>query len=364
MNTPQGAHAPGFLVALASIVHRDDISINLSGDAQRLTVVVAPPGMKPFKASGRPAALEAKLPAELEAYARWIDDQRAPDDEVEIDSPAGHAIVRPAAKKPAPKKAPARRPTKPAAPKKRAPAKKPTPKPAAPGDRAGKAECIADYRKLKAKHGAKLTRNLYVREAATGRRYEKLWANCWPDFVKEAERGTAPAAGAKAPKPTAPAKPAAPRASKPSAKATVDKTPKPWRVLTKAGKELGVTVFEKKVGDGYSCSAGTFAVVSIDAEKRELRVEPKRDDPPPPANPEKPAEDAAAASRRARGVYSFKTEAGVPVGGTVETYEVGEKWGTGERYEVTAIDHEQRVYTVRDRHAPAPAAATTEETPQ
>jgi len=361
MNTPQGAQAPGFLVAIAAIARHDDVSINLSGDAQHLTVIVAPPGMKPFKASGRASALEAKLPAELEAYARWLDDQREPDDEIEIDSPAGHAIVRPAPKKPASKKAPARRPANPAAPKKRPAAKKPAPKPATPGDRAGKAECIADYRKLKAKHGAKLTRNLFVREAATGRRYEKLWANCWPDFVKDAERGAAPAAGAKAPKPAAPAKAPAPKASKPSAKVKVDKTPKPWRVLTKAGKELGVTVFEKKVGDGYSCSAGAFTVEAVDAEKREIRVAPSTAAAPPSP----PASAPPAPPKPAHGVYAIKTADGKHVGGTTTPMKIGDPFGTGDRYEITAVDDNKREYTARDRNALQPAAAaTTEETPQ
>ena len=49
----------------------------------------------------------------------------------------------------------------------------------------GKPECIRDYQQLKAKHGDKLTRRLFIKRAETGRRYEKLWKN-WEKFVKEA----------------------------------------------------------------------------------------------------------------------------------------------------------------------------------
>lgn len=359
MNTPQGAQPPGFLAALAPIANREHtVAVSMAGG--RMSVKIQALGYEPLRATGTATGLDAKLPAAIAQYARWIEAQEFDEalDDADIVLPG--AAPKPAAKKPAPKKAPARRPAKPAVPKKRPAAKKPAPKAAAPGERAGKAECIADYRKLKAKHGAKLTRNLFVREAATGRRYEKLWANCWPDFVKDAERGAAPAAGAKAPKPAAPAKEPAPKASKPSAKVKVDKTPKPWRVLTKAGKELGVTVFEKKVGDGYSCSAGAFTVEAVDAEKREIRVAPRRAEAPPST----PASAPPAPPKPARGVYAIKTVDGKHIGGTTDVLLAGDMLGVGvDEYRVRSVDDNKREYIVAPDTAPA-AAATTEETPQ
>lgn len=52
-------------------------------------------------------------------------------------------------------------------------------------DLPGKADCIADYRRMKLKHGDKLTRLMFTKKSETGRRYERLWKN-WADFLKEA----------------------------------------------------------------------------------------------------------------------------------------------------------------------------------
>lgn len=375
MNRTQDPHAPGFLAALSAVMRHEDFSLKVHGeDDGRMRVDVQVLGHKPLEAVGTPAALDAKLPAAIAEYARWLDRQVATDmDDVEITSPAAAASPStPAPRKAAPKRARAK-----AAPRspKRVRAAAPKRAPARAG-RAGqhhhsREECIADWKRVAEKLKTRtFTRRAFLKHGSTGRSYERHWANRWPDFVAAAGGEGTPAAPTAPAKRARPAKPAASAPPKAGTKATGKPAggPKPWRVLTKAGKELGVTVFDKKIGDGYSCSAGTFVVVAVDAEKREVRVEPARAEAPPPASPEKPAEDAAA-SRRARGVYAITTTDGKRVGGTVEKHEVGQKWGSSDRYEIAAVDDDKHEYVARDLHAPPaeaaqPAAPTPEETQQ
>jgi PRTRC genetic system protein E len=51
----------------------------------------------------------------------------------------------------------------------------------------GKEQCIADYKAMKAKHGDKLNRELFLDKSDTGRRFERLWGMSWKKFVEEAE---------------------------------------------------------------------------------------------------------------------------------------------------------------------------------
>lgn len=325
--------APGILAALADLALYDDVELTISRQkGGRLNVTIRRTGEDPIAAVGHLAALDAKLPSAIEEYSRWLEKGNNLDD-VEIRMP-GTRTAKPSPAKRAPaKKAPA-------------PKKKPAPKkPAAKAPLPDKAACIADYRAAKAKHGAKLTRNLFVRVARTSRRYEALWANCWPDFVKEAEAGQKPAATPPAAKkPSAPKKPA-PVPKKPASPAPAadkkDARPKPWRVIGKDNKDLGVTVLEKKVGDTYNCAAGTFEVVAVDAAKREVRVDVKRATETPT-------------------LYAVHDEAGNKIGGTLEKHDVGDLWSYGSgSFEVVRCDHMRREYIVRSRDTTAAPAATT-----
>jgi len=66
-----------------------------------------------------------------------------------------------------------------------------------------KAQCIADYKQLKAALGEKLNRETFIKKAVTGRRFERLWGMSWQKFVAEAEgskiKANAPAAAAPRP---------------------------------------------------------------------------------------------------------------------------------------------------------------------
>lgn len=123
-----------------------------------------------------------------------------------------------------------------------------------------------------------------------GRRYERitkfaaLRAACLGEKAPPAPAKTSPA--------KSPAAPKAPAGAAPKAKAAGPANPGPWTVKAK-GKTLGATILEKKVGDPYKSSSGEYTVVSIDAEKREIQVEPKGSAPaaaelpapPPKADP-------------------------------------------------------------------------------
>lgn len=96
------------------------------------------------------------------------------------------AKPKPAKRSPAPKPAKAKKTikVKPAAPKKAvAAAGKKEPKLRA--SRPGAEACIADYLKLKPQYGDKLTRELFMEKAETGRRFERVFGN-WSKFVEAA----------------------------------------------------------------------------------------------------------------------------------------------------------------------------------
>lgn len=194
--------------AIAEIALYTPLSLVITRELDRLHVIIAGKGDKPLafatpvRVTGTPAELDEQLPAQLTAYAAQM-----------VTPTTAIALPAPDAGAPAKKKTPARttvplkpaKAKKPAAPKKTAapkqpprepkPAKAETPKPVpAPkpaaaetprADLPGKPECIADLHALQALHGAKLTRRLFIKEAATGRRYEKLWKN-FEAFTAEA----------------------------------------------------------------------------------------------------------------------------------------------------------------------------------
>jgi hypothetical protein len=281
---PATTPSPGFLAALFPLTRYDDsLEVVISSDDGQLELEIRALNREPLKARGTPAALEKALPAAVTRYAQWLEAQEAAaDDDVRITLPGEtKAKARPARavkRKAAPKKkaAPIRKARK-AAPPKPALHRAPSARRAVPAitsGKPGKAECIADLKALRDKFGDELTRRGFIKQAKTGRRYEKLWKN-WEEFTAEAlgkaVADKTPAPAKPAAKVASPRKAPSPKAEKPAAPLKPGQQA-PWTVKAK-GKSLGVTIFEKKPGDLYTCSAGTFSVVSVDAAKREIQVE-------------------------------------------------------------------------------------------
>jgi PRTRC genetic system protein E len=198
--------------ALAEIALHTPLTLTVTREADRLHVIIAGKGDKPtafatpVRVTGTPADLDEQLPARLVEYAVQMRLQ-SPATAIALPAPDSGAPARTkaASTKRTTVKAPAKKPAtkKPAAPKTppaartgrekqqpRRAEKALTPgKDPAPSTLPGKPECLADLAALQAKHGAKLTRRRFIKEAATGRRYEKLWKN-FEAFVAE----SAPAA--------------------------------------------------------------------------------------------------------------------------------------------------------------------------
>jgi PRTRC genetic system protein E len=196
--------------AIAAIARDTALTFTVTAEADRLHVIIAGKGDKPrafaqpVRVTGTPEELDAELPAQLAAYAAQV---AAPATAIALPAPTaeGKSVTpKPAARKVAAKKATAPKPA-PRATKSPKSATKPpkavmkvnvrAPKPAkadAPrADLPGKPECLADLRALQTKHGAKLTRRKFIKEAATGRRYEKLWKN-FEAFCADGAQGELP----------------------------------------------------------------------------------------------------------------------------------------------------------------------------
>jgi PRTRC genetic system protein E len=179
--------------AIAALARDTALTFTVTAEADRLHVIIAGKGDKPrafaqpVRVTGTPEELDAELPAQLAAYAAQM---AAPATAIALPAPEAPApkaaatkkvLVKKPAKTAPPKKAAAPtppprapKPAKAAAPKRPLTPRQPTQgRPGLPN----KADCLADLRALQAKHGAKLTRRLFIKEAATGRRYEKLWQN-------------------------------------------------------------------------------------------------------------------------------------------------------------------------------------------
>lgn len=197
----------------------------------------------------------------------------------------------------------------------------------------GKPEVLADFRAMKAKHGDKaLKRKFFIKKSDTGRRYEKLWPT-WADFMAEVDQIALPlepadentkrilAAGAKdaAPLDTAVAETPAPRPAKHIV------------VLERATKKLlGTYLGEPEQGEFISLTdrAGKFLVDSVipnvEIIAHEVLAEP----------------------------YTFKDEAGTPIGSAGEIYAVGDKVTAaapeGEDWRVLTVDADARVYTLHN----------------
>jgi len=387
MNKTENTPAPGFLAALFPLTrYNDSLEVTIGADNGRLFVSVSALNHKPLEASGTPAELERDLPAHVAAYARWVDAQEAARacGKMKITMPGATPAPAPRVREAAPKP-----PRKPATRKKHAVRKSPKRKPAprrTPAMRkvvstpaaglAGKPECIADYKALKAKHGDKLTRRIFVDNAKTSRRYEKLWGNSWPKFVKEAGGGKPAITPAKADKKPKTAKPASLQSTLPAGKDT-KKAPKkaeakkqgPWTIKAD-GKTLGATILEKKPGDTYAHSGGMYTVQSVDAEKRVILVAPagpKSAAAEPAAEPgvaktwdelfpsKNPAPKKDGAAKGSAVPYAIVTEDGKKHGATIEVYKIGDKRGPRNDWEVIAVDHEKREYTLRSLDAAAAA---------
>jgi len=402
---------PGFFASLALLARHDGLKVTIEDFERRLRVRVEVDGLRPLIVHGPAPALEARLPGEIEKYARWVDTNdgglalkiSSPADEPAPAAPRKPAPVR---AKAAPKKRragkPASAPTRPRpAPAKKAQPKKKASKPAA-DNRPDKAACIADYKAQLAKYCKQLTRNHFVKVSKTGRRYEKLWGNNWSAFVKEATGGSAPAAKpakpkAAAPKKAAPAKATPRKAAKASPPAKKKADPNAaWRVI-KGGKEIAATLKAYAAGETYTHSTGAYVVERVDDEGREIYVKPAAAGIKPPGStaPAKPPaekpraegkpavsqttldvgqpwpfpQDKAAAEAQAsapkRGVYSIRTAEDKHLGATAYPLKVGDLYRHSQAGAqiVTAVDDPKRVITVRPATEDEELAAAEKESP-
>jgi PRTRC genetic system protein E len=210
-----------FFQNLFPVARHTPLSIIVSPNGTQLSVIVTPkptgdaednPALaNPIKIVGTPEDLDKELPAALRQYADKVNDLRT-----KIDLPTealeaaavkagsgkhrngGHKRSEAAKRTPAKREADAQRHKK-AEDKKSAAAKKgvatrtaKTSKINLPGvapaekkdNKPDKPACIADLKAMIEKHGAELTRRLFIKKATTGRRYEKLWKN-WEEFIDE-----------------------------------------------------------------------------------------------------------------------------------------------------------------------------------
>lgn len=268
----------------------------------------------PIKAVGTPDELDAELPGKLTEYAARVNDVRAAIDlpieavdsekaksskkeerskkradakkkkEADLAAKRKDQADRKAKRKTeeaARKKASADKRAKTMAEKKKAkgislpgatspakPAAKPAATPSA--TRPGKPECIADYRTLLEKHGADLTRRKFVKEAATGRRYEKLWKN-WEEFIAAAAQGELPLGEARQQGPAANATQRAGSATEGTASAGTagsanagsipagsSTDPKPFKVYDSAGKVLCASKHDYAIGEKLDIPGRNF----------------------------------------------------------------------------------------------------------
>jgi chromatin remodeling complex protein RSC6 len=232
----------------------------------------------------------------------------------------------------------------------------------------GKDECIADYKALKAKHDDKLTRRLFVDNAKTKRRYEKLWGNNWDAFVKEAEGGKVekPAAKSPAAKKAAKGKPAALQSTLPAGatKKAENADNSAWAI--KLGeKKIGATVLPKKPGDKALLGGETYIVQSVDEKKREIVVAKPGAAPAASQGEQQQPKTPVAApppKTQPRAPYAIKTEDGQTHGATTDEHKVGDLRGPKKDWEVIAVDDLKREYTVRQRTAAGESTPPTSET--
>lgn len=184
-----------------------------------------------------------------------------------------------------------------------APAKPATAKPTPASNKPGKPECIADYRALHKQFGDLLTRRGFIKQAKTGRRYEKLWKN-WEDFIAEAnqlalplsarktsEASPAPAAVAASAQPAASATPPPPPAaaagaeSAPASEPAAPRAPV-WSIKGLDGATLGATTTEPKVGDVLQMMMhGAMKVLDVEGKEALVKKVGEFDPAKLPATP-------------------------------------------------------------------------------
>ena len=192
---------------LQPIAEKSPLAMMISAEGSQLRVVIT---QKKSGAAGAPLSLsilatpeelDADLPASIAAAAGELAKPAPVAEQVKTQVDTALASAKPPRKStPKPKAAKAKPVKKTATPK---PAKakktikvKPTaPKHAAPalGKKPPKLRasrptgdaCITDYHVLHAKHGDKLTREMFMKKAATGRRFERVFGN-WNKFVAAA----------------------------------------------------------------------------------------------------------------------------------------------------------------------------------
>jgi len=220
---------------LKPLVAQSPLAMQVAGEGDQLRVTLqqkrAGKARAPLSLSilGTAEELDRDLPAAIAAAAAELTKPAPVAAQVKTQVDAARASANESAKKnqpkPAKKKKPARpvkaRPAKPAKapplkqaakPKHKAkpaarvklPGKKNTPKaphhpspithhsPSKAGvkhhaSKPDQAACIADYKAMQAKHGARLNRELFIDKSATGRRFERLWGMSWRKFIEAAE---------------------------------------------------------------------------------------------------------------------------------------------------------------------------------
>lgn len=148
-----------------------------------------------------PEELDAELPAAIKQAVGTPESKTSVADQVAKQLAQTAANVRKPAKKKAATKPPA--PTKSAATARPVAKGKPAATKPAVEAKPNKDDCLDDLATMQAKHGDKLKRDLFMKESATGRRFENLFGN-WGKFLEAGKRRAAKLAKA-SPPPGAPA---------------------------------------------------------------------------------------------------------------------------------------------------------------
>lgn len=193
---------------LQSLAEKSPLAMMISAEGDQLRVVIT---QKKAGAAGTPLSLsilakpedlDADLPASIAIAAGELAKPAPVAEQVKAQVDTARASAKPPRKStPKPKAAKPKPVKKHAAPKlhkvKKTIRVKPTaPRTAAPAaskkqpklrsSRPGAEACIADYLKLKPQYGDKLTRELFMEKAETGRRFERVFGN-WNKFVEAAQ---------------------------------------------------------------------------------------------------------------------------------------------------------------------------------
>jgi len=259
---------------LQPLAEKSPLAMMISAEGDQLRVVItqkkAGAAGTPLSLSilGTPEELDTDLPASIAAASGVLAKPAPVAEQVKTQVDTALASAKPPRKstpspkaakpKPVKKHAAAKPPkvnkiirVKPAAPKHAAPAagKKPSKLRAS---RPNGDACVADYHVLHAKHGDRLTREMFMKEADTGRRFERVFGN-WNKFVAAAlAKGTQGPPGDDKTKPLELELPGTTSASeaKALATATLRTLPDTWPFPT-TSKDVELSESKEHTGDGW-----------------------------------------------------------------------------------------------------------------